>query len=469
MTSEVPHIQPGFGTRVSPLMAELLRQDSRPLTEAMKAKGDYMPAIRPISLDRYFDRTFAERERDLVWKKVWQYACREEDIPNVGDRMAYTVGALSYVIVRAGPMEIRAFHNSCLHRLTRLCDGFGSGKSIRCPFHAWEWNLDGSIHNIPSRWDFPRVTDADYRLPEARVGIWAGNIFINPSPDGPTLEQALGVMPAHFKGWGPDNHYTVAHARKLVRANWKVVMEAFLESYHVIETHSQTLELFGDANTQYDCWDDGVSHVNRLLTATGVPSPHLGEDASVAKAVNMTFGALASVYPGHGMPQYDPTSKLTGRAQIADWLRKARSEDLNWDLSQWPDSLFLDGYEYWMFPNFGPWYGEGLSLIYQFLPYGENPEEALFDVRLVAPVPNDGQPRPATAPIAYLGFDDPFEGNTNFSFVTSIFDQDMSNIPRVQAGLKAAFHAGRSMTLGRYQEQRIQHFHEVLDRTLGLI
>src|SRR5262249_39898980 len=142
--------------------------------------SDYIPDNVRVPFNRYFDPEFAALEKERLWKKVWQFACREEDIPEIGDRVPYTVGDLSFIIIRSGRTEFRAFYNACLHRGTRLCDGPGSGKTLRCPFHGWEWNADGTLHNIPSRWDFQQVKSADYSLPEAKVATWGGYIFINP-------------------------------------------------------------------------------------------------------------------------------------------------------------------------------------------------------------------------------------------------------------------------------------------------
>ena len=128
----------------------------------------------------------------------------------------------------------------------------------------------------------------------------------------------------------------------------------------------------------------------------------------------------------------------------------------------------IDSIEYFMFPNFCPWYGEGLPLVYQFLPYGDNPNESVMSVRLTAPMPGGGSPRPPSAAIRQIGFDERFDTAPEIGLLSVIFDQDMSNIPRVQTGLKAAAEGRAVATLGQYQEQRIRHFHEVLEKMLGL-
>ncbi len=460
-------IMRGFSTAVSPLVPDLLAADTADVPAGLKSTGNYLPSEKKVPLARYYDRAFAALEIERLWKKVWQYACREEDLPNVGDRLPYTVGPLSYVIVRSGPNEFRAFHNTCLHRGTRLCDGQGSGDTLRCPFHAWEWKLDGRLHNLPSRWDFPQVQDDQYRLPEVKVDTWGGYIFINPDPNAGPLKDALGVLPAHFQKAPAEERFTAFHIRKKVRANWKVTMEAFLEAYHVIETHSDSMGFTGDASTQYDIWDDGKSHISRLITPLGTPSPHLGEEASIEDAANMTFQAFALAMPGVPVPKVDANASLPPRAQIAQWRRQLMTGALGRDFSAWADTMLVDTIQYFMFPNFCPWFAEGLPLVYQFLPYGDDPTVSVMDVRLTAPLPAGGV-RPPVAPVLELDFDEAFASKPEIGLLSIIFDQDMSNLPRIQAGMTAAAGDRAYATLGRYQEQRIVHFHEVLERYLGL-
>jgi phenylpropionate dioxygenase-like ring-hydroxylating dioxygenase large terminal subunit len=467
MSSNPHEIVKGVSSRASPLTADLLRADSRPLEFALRSVGNYFPRTRRVAFGQYLDPAFAAIEKDRLWKKVWQCAGRQEDIPQVGDRLVYTVADMSFVVVRSAPSEFRAFRNSCLHRGTRLCDGVGSGQSLRCPFHGWEWNLDGSLRNIPSRWDFPGVTSTGYRLSQVQVGTWDGFLFINPDPDAPALEATLGVLRQHFSDWRCAERFTAVHIRKLVRANWKVTLEAFLEAYHVIETHADALGFTGDSSTQYDIWEDGTSHVSRLITPSVVPSPHLGDEASIEAAANEAFGAFSMATSGAPVPKFDSSSPLSARGQVAAWRRETLALGFGRDFSARSDASMVDSIQYYMFPNFCPWWGEGLPLVYQFLPNGNDPSQSVMGIRLLLPVPGVG-PQPPSAAIKHLGFDEPFSSVGEIGILARIFDQDMGNLPRIQAGLSSAADEHAFQTLGRYQEQRIRHFHEVLEETLGL-
>lgn len=463
------HLTRGFSSAVSPLVEELLRGDTRELTPALRAVGNHDVSTRPVPFSHYYDPAIAKLETEKLWKKTWQYACREEDLPQVGDRLPYDVGTMSFFIVRSGANEFKAFYNACLHRGTRLCDGQGSGDSVRCPFHAWEWKLDGQLKVVTSAWDFTQVKPEQFRLPEVKVATWGGFIFINPDPDAKPLEHYLGVLPEHFRSWAPEDHFTAVHIRKRVRANWKTTMEAFLEAYHVIETHSDAMPFTGDASTQYDVWDDGDGHVSRLYTPLGVPSPHLGDDASLKEATDWAFRVFAmGMGPDVPVPTFNPDAALSGRAQVAQWRRELLGGALGRDFSDTPDAYLVDTIQYHLFPNFCPWLGEGLPLVYQFTPYGDDPNSSVMDIRLLAPVPGGGAPRPPSAAIIDIDFDADFSSVPQIGVLAHIFDQDFVNLPKIQAGMRSAADSHAQTALGHYQESRIRYFHDVLEKTLGL-
>ena len=118
-----------------------------------------------------------------------------------------------------------------------------------------------------------------YELPQLRTGLWGGFVFVNfddcdPALLAPSLEEYLGVIPEHFANWNLADRYVEVHVRKRLPANWKASAEAFLEAYHILETHSQSIYTAGDANAQYDVFGDNVS---RFIHTIGTTSPHVPE------------------------------------------------------------------------------------------------------------------------------------------------------------------------------------------------
>src|SRR5690606_17764094 len=107
-------------------------------------------------VDRFFKQEYHDLEVERIWKKTWQMVCREEEIPEIGDYTVYDVAELSFIVMRTGENEYRGFWNSCPHRARKLREFDGKRASeIRCMFHGWAWNLDGSPKEITCAWDFP--------------------------------------------------------------------------------------------------------------------------------------------------------------------------------------------------------------------------------------------------------------------------------------------------------------------------
>src|ERR1700712_4810043 len=91
----------------------------------------------------YISEDHARKEADRLWSKVWQAACREEELEKPGDFVTYDVVDESIIVLRGTDGNLRAFHNQCRHRARRLTEGCGNKKRLVCPFHAWTWNLEG--------------------------------------------------------------------------------------------------------------------------------------------------------------------------------------------------------------------------------------------------------------------------------------------------------------------------------------
>ena len=109
---------------------------------------------------------------------MWQFACRENDIPEVGDHVVYEIVRDSYLVIRTAPDEIKAYPNACLHRGRRLKDHDGRCEEIRCPFHGFTWALDGALKRVPAEWDFAHIDPDDFTLPEA-AGRHVGRVRLD--------------------------------------------------------------------------------------------------------------------------------------------------------------------------------------------------------------------------------------------------------------------------------------------------
>ncbi|MCP9624940.1 aromatic ring-hydroxylating dioxygenase subunit alpha [Nocardia otitidiscaviarum] len=454
-------LAPGEARSPGPSVQSLLSGDTREVPPPLLEESYEYLGSADIDKERYLSADFHRLEVEKMWKKVWQLACREEDIPAPGDYIVYDIADISLIVVRTRDGEIRAYHNACLHRGTRLCDDNGHAEQLRCPFHGFTWGLDGALAEVPSRWDFPHVEDAKFALPQAKTGVWAGYVFVNPDPDAVSLHTYLGEVEKHFAYFKLEERFKAVHVAKVIDCNWKVALEAFIESYHVISTHPQLLEYLGDSNTQYDVYrgSDGQPGFNRMITPQATTSPHLEplEPQDVLEAMFRDF------YP-EGIGAIHVPEGQSARPIVAEALRQRLVERSGADLSGVSDSEIVDAIQYFVFPNMCPWAGLGAPLTYRFRPYGNDPDRCVFEIMLLAPLPA-GVPKPKAGPIHWLGPDEDFSAAPELGGLAPVLNQDLSNLPLVQRGLKAMTKPG--VTLADYQEVRIRQFHQDLDAYLA--
>lgn len=429
---------------------QLLDSDTRPVPEVLRWQSPAEIPVQKVPIERYTSRAFHDLEVEKLWRRTWQMACREEELSVVGDHVVYEIAEDSLLVVRTAPGEIRAFHNACLHRgrLLRECDG--RADELRCPFHGWTWNLDGTLKSIPARWDFPHVDGDRYRLPEAKVGTWDGFVFVNMDPGCALLADHLGELPRHFERWPLADRYKEAHVAKVLGCNWKVAQEAFMEAYHVVATHPQLLPGIGDANSQYDVW----GNFSRAITANMTPSPHLSwtpsEQDMLDSMLTRSLDAEPALRVAEGMTARQ-TLAMVARMQLQGAVGVAN------DLT---DAELADSFYYTLFPNFHPW-GAYNRIVYRFRPYRNDPDRSIMEVIYLAPFRGR---RPKPAPVHWLGEDEDWTHAPELGFLARVFNQDTFNLSKVQRGLHAARHT--HVTFARYQETKIRHFHTLLGRWL---
>lgn len=444
-----PALAPGEARCPGPSMQDILDTDGDHPPAAMREQAYTFLGDADLPFARYTDPAFHDLEMAQLWPNVWQWACREEHIPALGDRYVYDVGRYSVLVVRGADQRVRAFVNSCPHRGMKFASEGSRGvrrSNIRCPFHGMSWNLDGSLREIPCRWDFPHVSDDSFGLDAIACDTWGGFVFIHMGENPPPLADQLEVLPEHFKLWPMDDRYIALHTEKVLPANWKMAMEAFLEAFHVLETHSQAVYTAADANAQYDIFG---RHVSRFIHAIGVPSPHLKQDVSEATLFAKLGRDPAELAPG-----------ASARAEHARLLRQELGATFNADLSQVSTSEMLDSIEYFLFPNAFFFPGIGIRLCYRFRPLG--PDETLHEILVLQPLPASGERPPPATPIR-LGVDDRYTTVPGFA-LAEILDQDTENLKLQRDGAKASRKGAQ--TLGNYQEARIRQLHLTLNEYL---
>ena len=447
-----PELEPGEARCPGPTPQDILVSDADNPAQALRQAQYEFLGDEDIPYSRYTSQAFHDREMEKLWTKTWQWACRAEQIPGTGDYTVYEIGNYSVIVIRGEDKVIRAFVNSCPHRGMQFCDAGSSGKGkqfLRCPFHGMSWHLDGSLREIPGRWDFPHINEADFRLMEIPCDTWGGFVFINLDRNAGPLDDYLEVLPTHFSDWNLEDRFITLHTQKILSGNWKMCMEGFLEAYHVLGTHPEGLNTSSWANTQYDNFSP---HVSRFFQNLSSGNPHSEREASQAEIFK---------YLGHD-PDTLP-SGMNARQRHADLLRQSLGEKMQVNLSNTSNSEMLDSIEYHLFPNACFFPGIVIPLIYRFRPLGV--DKCIHDIMMLQPLPEDGT-RPAPANTVRLGIDDSYTSVPAFrdNRLGHVLDQDTDNFQRQWAGILASMKG--SETLGNYQESRIRHFHQTLDTYL---
>ena len=441
-----------------PSYQEIIAADLKPAVGVLKEVRNPAQALADVPFSHYTSPEFFEQEMTRMWNHVWQIACREEHLRESGDYFVYEIGRFSILLVRTEAGEIKAYHNSCLHRGTKFKAGEGPGWSaaISCPFHGWTWSLSGELQEVPCSWEFQHLDYAANRLPEVLVACWNGFVFINMDPDAPALHDYLEVLPAHFERWDFKDWYIATHTRKHLDCNWKIAMEAFMEAYHTPVVHPEMCQILGDWNMQHDIFGD---HVSRDLCPMGVSSPSLDEPLG-------EWELLARSRPGD--PSTSDTAHLelepgqTARAAMADETRRRFLADYAIDLSEHSDAEVIDSLKYNVFPNLMFSAGAAMHQLSIFRPLGCQLDKCTIDRMTFLPVPRDGT-RPEPAAVFVVEEQDSWGEAPGISeFNAMVLDQDTSIMRYQQEGMHAS--AKGAQTLSSYQESRIRWLHRTLTK-----
>ena len=195
-----------------------------------------MPDTLPFSW--YSDDELLRRERASIFARSWQYAGRAADVAEPGSFLTSDAGGVPILVTRDGEGTLRAFANVCRHRGAVLTDGCGTRETIQCHYHAWTYDLDGSLRAAP-RSDREEQFDKDeWSLLPTSVGTWGPFLFVNPDATAEPLEEWLGELP-EILAQVIDVDAVAFHSRIEfgANANWKVVVENFLECYHCPTAH----------------------------------------------------------------------------------------------------------------------------------------------------------------------------------------------------------------------------------------
>jgi Rieske 2Fe-2S family protein len=195
---------------------------------------------RALDPSHYTDPGVLERELDGLFQRTWQYAGHVADLRDAGSYLTAVAGDQPVLVLRGDDGELRAFRNVCRHRGSQLLTGSGRcKKAIRCRYHGWTYDAtDGRLLGVPEHRNYAELDKATLGLHPVRVETLAGLVFVNLDPEAPSLAQETDGLAERLAP------YDIANLERFKSgggadqpANWKIVVENYLEGYHVPIAH----------------------------------------------------------------------------------------------------------------------------------------------------------------------------------------------------------------------------------------
>lgn len=433
--------------------------------------GDKASAARAISKENYLSPEFLRREKERLWPKVWQVACRLEEIPQIGDFVTYDVADESLIVVRTAADCIKAYHNVCPHRGRQLTEGCGRANQFRCRYHGWTFDLEGNNVLVQDREDYGDCLKLeDLHLVEARVDTWGGFVFINMDPVCEPLAEYLKPVPEFLDAFELEKMRYRWYVTAVLPANWKVALEAFMEGYHVAATHPQLLPWQGDDYTQ-SAAHGKHSHFGywQMKLPLGQPSPRLKgmvrEDAregvigffeimerELAAIFSARDCAAAQTLRQHAPADVDPMTAFGMAVELGRAAAQADGAGYPEGLSY--EKLGRAGADWHLFPNCVTLpYFDG-ALWYRARPNGDDPDTCSYDIWSLQRYAPGAEPPLERRVVNVMAGES----------IGAILDQDVSNMSRVTRGMKSrAFRFARPNPV---QEVEVSNFHRVLEEML---
>jgi phenylpropionate dioxygenase-like ring-hydroxylating dioxygenase large terminal subunit len=357
------------------------------------------PRLPLIPGGRYVDPAFLALERDGMWKRAWLYAGHTDRLPNPGSWFLWRETGAPIIVLRDLSGTVRAFYNACQHRGGPLVkEDSGEARGFVCGYHGWSYALDGRLTAIRDRRDFPDFELACHSLVAVRCELLGNLIFLNEDPDAEPLLDHLGPMAPELEQYALGSLRLVEERRYEVESNVKVLLDAFLEVYHLKSIHQSTVDRFLDhRGMTITLWPRGHS---RMITPNRRPD---WQD------------------PGtRGMPKIPTVTEIPA----------------------------VNNVSYHLYPNFVmPPSDSGIPLL-QFWPVSARRCRVVST--WVAPDHDPADPHPLWA--------------TRTANWERILYEDLQFAPQIQESLETP--GFRGLTLN-YQERRLYHWHEELDRRIG--
>lgn len=240
---------------MKPELADAIREASR-REAARRSHPEGFPALPPVPVGRYTDPAFYALEREAIFGRGWLFAAHVDELRRPGDVLAVEHLFAPVLLTRAADGEVRAFYNVCSHRGSALLapGAHHIEGRIVCPYHAWAYDLTGALGGVPELRDFEKLDRSCLGLRSLRCEQFAGFVFVSFDPGAPALRSALAPIVAEMDDEVGDaatgtEYHLIRKCSYEVEGNWKLGVDANLETYHVNALHRETAAAAIDQRT----------------------------------------------------------------------------------------------------------------------------------------------------------------------------------------------------------------------------
>jgi len=229
-----------------------------PVSQLLENVGYPFESATAMPPSVYTSVEFLERELKGVFAHDWVCVGRSSALAQPGDYLTYDLAGQPIFVIRDKEHQLRAMSNVCLHRMSTLLEGSGNKRAIVCPYHAWSYNLDGTLRGAPAMKLNEGFCKESYKLPRIRCEEWLGWIMVTLNAEAPSISSQLGEVQALIADYEMENYVETFHETHIWDTNWKILAENFMESYHLPVCHAGTI--------------GGLSKLNEMVCVPGRPA-----------------------------------------------------------------------------------------------------------------------------------------------------------------------------------------------------
>jgi nitrite reductase/ring-hydroxylating ferredoxin subunit len=423
-----------------------------------------------IVKEAYFKPEYVTLEKERFWNRVWQMACRVEELPNVGDYLTYDIADESIVVVRSAEDRLNAFYNVCQHRGRRLTKGCGTAQRLRCPFHGWQWELDGRNASVTQRDDWGGLLDVqDLSLKPVRCETWGGWVFVNMDLNAEPLESWLGDAAKTLAPFHLEKMRYRWRKYMVINCNWKIALEAFNEGYHVGITHYQLAQFGGTHHFSSAAVGPhstfGASAEAGTLGANAAKAANIDVRKKLADFYNYQKTGLDSLMTDtiigaanrlvEELPRETPAAEVVMHLMVSA-MKDDAARGVDWPMIT-PEQYQAAGIDWHIFPNMILLQMATNCLGYRARPNGDDPNTCIFEVYHIERFPEGQEPKNVEKQRNDDIYDESFWGE--------ILLQDFQQMEGTHRGVKSGSYKGPR--LNPQQEIPLANFHRVYHEFLS--